>query len=221
MRIQSTLISSRFRKWQLSDRALLIAFLVALGGTIAHAQTEPTLTFTSETVTGVENVTPRFTWSTEPAADSCTASGHPEWAGAKPSSGTEELAPITQSATFTLTCEWIGGRAKLSWTPTTKNTDGTPFNDPAGIRIHYGRASGVLTETKDVMEPSPPLSEYVLDGLAPGRWYFAVRALNSAGVASDLSNEATKVVMASTNVNRTVSIVVNPKPERVTDLSVE
>lgn len=200
----------------------VIACAMLMGVTVAaNAQTEPTLTFNAETVTGVESVTPRFTWSTEPEADSCAASGHPEWTGPKLPNGSADLSAVTQSAVFTLSCDWIGGRATLKWTPPTKNTDGSDFTNPAGVRIHYGRSSGVLSETLDVNDPSPPLSQYVVDGLAAGDWYFALRTLNEAGVESNLSNVVKKTVLPSATITRTISVIVNPKPAAVTDLSVE
>jgi hypothetical protein len=35
----------------------------------------------------------------------------------------------------------------------------------------------------------------MIEGLAQGTWYFAVKAYTAAGVESDLSNEASKAIL--------------------------
>jgi hypothetical protein len=35
----------------------------------------------------------------------------------------------------------------------------------------------------------------MIEGLAQGTWYFAVKAYTAAGVESDLSNEASKTIL--------------------------
>jgi len=71
------------------------------------------------------------------------------------------------------------GSAKVSWTPPTQNTDGTTLTTLSGYRIYYGTSSGALTQTIDVSNPG--LSMYVVSNLAPGTWYFGVKALSKAG----------------------------------------
>ena len=81
----------------------------------------------------------------------------------------------------------------IIWTPPTHYTDGTALTDLAGYRIHYGPAADTLVNVVQV--PNPVLSRYVLDNLAPGVWYFAMRAYTSAGQVSAPSNVSSKVVM--------------------------
>jgi hypothetical protein len=84
------------------------------------------------------------------------------------------------------------GAATLSWTPPTRNTDGTSLTNLSGYRIYYGTSSSSLTKT--VAINSPGLSTYVVSDLAPATYYFAVSAVNSAGAESARSSVASKVV---------------------------
>jgi hypothetical protein len=84
------------------------------------------------------------------------------------------------------------GSATLSWMPPTQNTDGSPLTNLAGYRVYWGPAVGNYTGS--VTLNTAGLTSYVVQNLAPGRYYFAVSALNSSGVESTLSNSATKMV---------------------------
>lgn len=79
------------------------------------------------------------------------------------------------------------GSVTLSWTPPTQNTDGTALTDLAGYRIVYGTAPTAPTQTISV---PGNVSTYVVDNLAPATYYFAVRAVNSAGTESANSSIA-------------------------------
>jgi hypothetical protein len=84
------------------------------------------------------------------------------------------------------------GGATLSWTPPTQNTDGTSLTNLAGYRIAYGTSSTALTSTIQVANPG--LSSYTMSNLAPGTYYFAVRAYTSSGTESGNSNVQTKII---------------------------
>lgn len=84
------------------------------------------------------------------------------------------------------------GSASLSWIPPTRNTDGTTLTTLAGYRIAYGTSSTSLSQTVNLANPG--LSNYVIDNLARGTWYFAVRAYTSTGVESGLSPVVTKTI---------------------------
>jgi hypothetical protein len=84
------------------------------------------------------------------------------------------------------------GSATLSWTPPTTNTDGSPLTNLAGYRVHWGSAIGSYTSS--VRLDNPGLASYVVEGLAPGTYYFVVTALNSAQVESQFSNVASKTI---------------------------
>jgi hypothetical protein len=84
------------------------------------------------------------------------------------------------------------GSATLSWTAPTQNTDGTPVTDLAGYHIYYGTSSGTWTSTITVLEANE--TSYVVSGLSPGTYYFAVVAFNTAGEDSPQSNVGSKTI---------------------------
>lgn len=84
------------------------------------------------------------------------------------------------------------GSATLKWTPPTQNADGSPLTDLAGFIVSYGTSSRRYTTTLELGSPS--MTSVVIEDLGPGTYYFAVRAINTTGVASEFSNEAVKVL---------------------------
>jgi hypothetical protein len=84
------------------------------------------------------------------------------------------------------------GAASLTWTPPTQNTDGTTLTNLAGYRIVYGVSATQLTQTIQVTNAG--MSSYVVENLAPGTYYFAIRAYTSSGAESTDSNVVAKVV---------------------------
>ncbi|MBV8854064.1 MAG: fibronectin type III domain-containing protein, partial [Sinobacteraceae bacterium] len=80
----------------------------------------------------------------------------------------------------------------LSWQAPTQNADGTPLMNLQGYEIHYGKASQSYTETVKIANPG--VTDYVVQNLAPGKYYFALTAYNSAGVQSSLSGEVSTVI---------------------------
>jgi hypothetical protein len=84
------------------------------------------------------------------------------------------------------------GSATISWTPPTQNTDGSTITNLAGFRIAYGTSSGQLNQTVEISNPG--IATYVVNGLNQGTWFFAVRAYNSAGAESAVSNTASKTI---------------------------
>ena len=84
------------------------------------------------------------------------------------------------------------GRATLSWTAPTQNTDGSTLSNLAGYRIRYGTNASSLTSTIVINNVS--VTTYVVEDLAPATWYFAVTAVNSGGSESSYSNVASKQI---------------------------
>lgn len=82
--------------------------------------------------------------------------------------------------------------ADVSWTPPTTNTNGSALTDLAGYRIYYGTSPDTLNQTVDV--PNAGATDYVIDGLTQGTWYFAVAAYTNAGLQSGLSSIASKTI---------------------------
>jgi hypothetical protein len=82
------------------------------------------------------------------------------------------------------------GSVTLSWQAPTRNTDGTTLTDLSGFRIRYGTSAGALSRT--VRIDNPGITTAVIEDLTSGTWYFAVTAVNSKGVESDLSTVVSK-----------------------------
>ncbi len=166
----------------------------------------PTLDFSASAASVAYDGSVTLSWSSTDA-DSCTASG--DWSGSKSVTGSETIGNLTADSRFSLECSGDGGSisrevtvsvaaqqsngtATLSWTAPTENTDNTPLEDLAGFKIHYGTASGNYSEVIDVNDPG--LTEYVVENLGQGTWYFVVTAYNSLGIESAPSEEVSKTI---------------------------
>jgi hypothetical protein len=84
------------------------------------------------------------------------------------------------------------GAVTLNWTPPTRNTDGSTLTNLAGYRITYGKSASALTSTVQISNPG--IASYVIDNLASGTWYFALKVYTSAGTESALTNIASKTI---------------------------
>jgi hypothetical protein len=84
------------------------------------------------------------------------------------------------------------GSATLSWTAPTEKTDGSAV-DLAGYKIYWGTTSRNYSHS--VVLDNPGYSTYVVDDLTPATWYFSVKAVDSEGIESNYSNEATKQIL--------------------------
>lgn len=195
----------------------LVAGVLIATQTEAHAQTSPTLTFTPKTVTGNGSVIPDFSWSTQPAATSCTASG--AWSGTKAASGVETLSPIVSGKSYTLTCTWLTGASTLlKWTPPTLNTDGTTLTDLKGYGLYYGTPATGMSQFQSITNPAA--TSYTIDNLTPGTWSFFLRAVGGFGEGSS-STTATRIVPAGTSAEKKITISVNPLPLPPTNLTAD
>jgi hypothetical protein len=101
----------------------------------------------------------------------------------QPANGGAACPALIDTTTQTRTC------AALSWTPPTRNTDGTTITSLTGYRIVYGRSPSELTQSVQI----PPASSYVIPGIASGAWYFAVMTL-AGGNQSAQSGVVTRVI---------------------------
>jgi len=84
------------------------------------------------------------------------------------------------------------GNAALSWNAPTSNTNGTALTDLSGYRIYYGSSENEMTETVQIANLG--VQTYVIENLAPGTWYFAVRAVSSDDTESSLSDVVSKTI---------------------------
>jgi hypothetical protein len=74
--------------------------------------------------------------------------------------------------------------ATLSWSAPTDNTDGSALTNLQSYNIYYGTSSSAMTNKIAV---SVGLSNYVIQNMNSGTWYFAMTSVNSSGVESPLS----------------------------------
>jgi len=84
------------------------------------------------------------------------------------------------------------GSATLTWTPPTQNTDGTALTDLNGYQIYYGTDAANMTNSVAISNIG--VTSYVVDSLSPATYYFAIKAVNSSGITSDLSSVVTKTI---------------------------
>jgi hypothetical protein len=183
--------------------ALLALPLMLLGAT-AQAQTAGTVTFTANQTSATGSLVPVLTWSTTPVASSCLASGG--WSGTKFAAGTETLAAITSSKSYTLTCSWGGGSAKVSWTAPTTNTDSSALTNLSGFKVLFGNSASALSQSKSISDPTA--TSTTITALGSGTWYFAVRAVNASNVESANSTVTSKAI-TSASAAKTVAITIS------------
>ena len=141
-----------------------------------------------------------LTWSSSNATG-CTASGG--WSGAKGTSGSEPVGPLTAAATFTLTCSGSGSNAvamitvnvngtmNVSWVAPTENVDGSPLGDLARYKIYYGDQSRNYLGSVDVTDPNATSFDLTL---ASGDYFVAMTAWDGDDNESAYSNEVLKTV---------------------------
>ena len=84
------------------------------------------------------------------------------------------------------------GTATLSWEAPNENTDGSALTNLAGYRIYYGTVADAPTEVIDV--PTVGVTDYVIDNLSAGTYYFSIRAYSTAGIESALSSAVSDTI---------------------------
>lgn len=106
-------------------------------------------------------------------------------AASVPSTGT---AAATGSATTSsgITGSGATGSVTLTWYPPTQNIDGTPLGNLRGYRVYWGTTEGHYPNTATI--DNAGLASYVVEQLAPARWFFVVTAISTGGTESGFSN---------------------------------
>lgn len=95
-------------------------------------------------------------------------------------------SPVNSQSSGSTTPTPTVSEATLSWTPPDQNTDGSALTNLSGYRIYYGTSVNALDQVIDI--PTVGITAYVVDNLTNGTYYFSIRAYNSAGAESALSN---------------------------------
>ncbi len=85
----------------------------------------------------------------------------------------------------------LSAELKISWTPPTENTDGTPLTNLLGYRINYGTSKDNLDKSIN----TPRMAEWwKVKGLTSGvKYYFTVSAVNYELLSSAPSDMVSKV----------------------------
>ncbi len=107
------------------------------------------------------------------------------------SDGTASASLATFSISVTAQAVVATGRATLSWTPPTTNSDGSPVS-LSGYRVVYGTSSSNLSQSVSITDPTA--ATYTISNLATGTWFFGVKATDTAQNESDVSNVASKTI---------------------------
>lgn len=195
---------------------LLFVAVASLWASVSLAA--PVTTLTTDVVRGISPLTVRVTWSST-GATTCIASG--AWSGVKATAGTQTIT-ATANGFIGLRCEDVGGTgsAVLTWIAPTLNTDGSALTDLASFKIYYGPSATTLDRASSDI-PNGTLTSTV-PGLAAGTWYFSMTTKNAAGIESDRTNLASKVILG-TPVQfdfKRIDITVDKKPNPPTGLTV-
>jgi hypothetical protein len=190
-----------------TSASLQPTFSIAVSDT-AVANTAPTITGSPASTAKVGSAYSFTPTAKDANGDALTfnVSGQPSWAafdsktgklyGTPTAAGTASNILIRVSdgkATSSLTAfsivvspaSTLPGAVTVSWLPPTQYTDGSTLTNLAGYRVCYGKSAGALSTVVTVSNPG--LVNSVIEGLAPGVWYFSVSAYTSEGAESDES----------------------------------
>lgn len=133
-----------------------------------------------------------------------TVKNLPDWAAFDPQTGalsgtpaaadTGSSAPILITvsdgaataalAGFSIDVTQASGVADLSWAAPTPSADGSN-PELIGYHIYYGTSSTDLTNVVNISNPDS--TNFIIDHLASGTWYFAIKSYDARNVESSLS----------------------------------
>jgi hypothetical protein len=104
------------------------------------------------------------------------------------------LSPISLTVDAS-TIATTTGSAALSWVAPSSRTDGSSLSlsEIAGYRLYMGTAANNLEAIVDLEDSS--LTNYVVENLQTGTYYFALTAYDTSGNESELSNVEVKETM--------------------------
>jgi hypothetical protein len=109
---------------------------------------------------------------------------------------TSDGTATTSLPAFTITVTTAGGgtngTATLSWLAPTTNTDGSALTNLSGYKLYHGTSASALTDVRSISSPGTTI--FVFDQLAAGTHYFAMSAVNSAGVEGAKTGVGSKII---------------------------
>lgn len=93
----------------------------------------------------------------------------------------------SKSSTTTAQIIQVTDRINLSWAAPTTRTDSSylPLSELAGYRVYYGTSSSDLAPLVELSDES--MTEYTVEDLPAGSYYFAVSAYDTEGRESGYS----------------------------------
>lgn len=184
-----------------------IATLMVLFAGVALAQTAPTVTIKATPTSGLAPLDVVVSWASTGAA-TCVASG--SWSGTKALSGSQTFAGVSTNRAYTLTCS-TEGKATVTWTPPTQNTDGSAITNLASYELFHAATSAAVSTATAISVPLG--TTHVVTGLPNGIRYFGMKAVNDQGVKSNMSalaNKTISILSASGVANVTITVKPNP-----------
>ena len=175
----------------------------------------PAVTLTATPTTGTSPLSVTLAWSSTGAV-SCAA----PWTTSVATTGTATVS-VTATTTYSIICSDANGSALVSWIAPTQNTDNTPLINLAGFEIfHSTSVAGLLTATPIILNDKL-LTTYTITGLPAGSRYYAMKAFDTNGVRSDMTNSVTNVVtIPAGSATATVTVTTKPKPPVIVTVSV-
>lgn len=107
-------------------------------------------------------------------------------------SGTTSTATSSGSTSTSSTPVTTDKSVDVTWSAPTANTNGSALTDLAGYTIYYGTSASALTRSVQVTNAGA--TDYVVQDLTGGTWYFAVTAYTTAGLQSSYSTVVSKTI---------------------------
>ena len=189
--------------------------LAAFSITVTSSDAGPTITGNPPTSVNVGSPYSFTPTASDPSGNTLTFSiqNPPSWARFNTTSGALTGTPAAANAgtysnivisvsdgsasaslpAFSISVNQVSnGSAALTWTPVTKDTNGSPITNLAGYRVHYGTSANAMSTV--VVLANPSLTNYLVTNLSSGTWYFGVTAYTTTGMQSALSNIGQKTI---------------------------
>jgi len=105
----------------------------------------------------------------------------------------EDSESLSDESSISFEVEMGFGNATISWVAPTENTDSSTLTDLAGFTVYYGESAENLDQT--LVIENPAATDAIVEELPLNvTFYFAVAALNNAGIESELSTVVSKQI---------------------------